>query len=181
MTSEDRGFPPALAAVAGQVSTTGHGGPDHLDYEPFTEFLSAAETTEWFRLWTGNPEADGDHFRIFGTDGTGGYVGFWLGRPGAKLATQPVVYLGSEGETAVIAGDLGGFLWLLADGVGPWHAADRGMTLQADPATSGVAYPGIAAIAEHHAPQARRGAREIVVLAAGEFPDFPRVIDGLCR
>jgi hypothetical protein len=37
-----------------------------IDYEPYGDFLSAEETTEWFRAWTGNDEVDGDAFRIRG-------------------------------------------------------------------------------------------------------------------
>ncbi|MFF4453234.1 SMI1/KNR4 family protein [Streptomyces goshikiensis] len=93
------------------------------DFEPFPAFLSAAETTDWFQAWTGNSELDGNDFRVFGQDGTGGYAAIWLIRPGRPLAEQPVVFLGSEGETGVVARDLGDFLWLLADGFGPWEAA----------------------------------------------------------
>lgn len=66
---------------------------------------------------------DGVCFRVFGQDGTGGYAAFWLVREGRGLVEQPVVFLGSEGETGVIARDLADFLWLLAGGVGPWEAA----------------------------------------------------------
>ncbi|WP_206739298.1 hypothetical protein [Streptomyces sp. L2] len=45
------------------------------------------------------------------------------------------VDLGSEGETAVIASGLNAFLWLLAEGYGPWEAAtvhDPDWTLRAN-------------------------------------------------
>ncbi|MFI8266555.1 hypothetical protein [Streptomyces sp. NPDC085665] len=76
-------------------------------------------STEWFRAWTGNRELIGDRFRVFGQDGTGGYAALWLIRPDRVLVEQPIVFLGSEGETGVVALDLGTFLWLLADGFGP--------------------------------------------------------------
>ncbi|WP_425541231.1 hypothetical protein [Streptomyces rimosus] len=85
--------------------------------------LPAEETADWFQAWTGNSEMQGDNFRVFGQDGTGGYAAFWLVRPDRALAEQPVVFLGSEGETGVVARDLGAFLWLLADGCGPMEAA----------------------------------------------------------
>lgn len=63
---------------------------------------------------------DGACFRVFGQDGTGGYAAFWLVREGRGLVEQPVVFLGSEGETGVIARDLADFLWLLVEaGSGP--------------------------------------------------------------
>lgn len=61
-------------------------------------------------------------FRIFGQDGTGGLAAFWLVRMGESIAGQPVVFLGSEGETGVVARDLAAYLWLLADGYGPLEA-----------------------------------------------------------
>ncbi|MDJ0345135.1 hypothetical protein QMK19_31840 [Streptomyces sp. H10-C2] len=62
---------------------------------------------------------NGDSFRVFGQDGTGGYAAFWLVRPGRSLVEQPVVFLGSEGDVGVVARDLAGYLWLLAEGFGP--------------------------------------------------------------
>ncbi|MEY6569491.1 SMI1/KNR4 family protein, partial [Streptomyces sp. PGLac3x] len=90
---ESREFPAALAAaLAGGFDYDDGNG---VDFEPFPEFLSAAETTEWFRSWTGNPEVDGARFRVFGQDGSGGYAAFWLVREGRGPAEQPVVILGS--------------------------------------------------------------------------------------
>ncbi|WP_246561949.1 SMI1/KNR4 family protein [Streptomyces roseirectus] len=97
---------------------------DGIDFMALDGFMSASETAEWFRAWTGNPEVDGDEFRVFGRDGTGGYAAFWLVREGRELAEQPVVFLGSEGDTGVVARDLGEFLWVLAGGLGPLEAID---------------------------------------------------------
>src|SRR5689334_7330176 len=96
---------------------------DGVDFEPYEEFLDAAETTRWWQAWTGNPAADGSRFRVFGQDGTGGMAAFWLVRDGEPVERQPVVFLGSEGETQVVAADLDSYLWLLADGFGPLEAA----------------------------------------------------------
>ncbi|ROQ82752.1 hypothetical protein EDD95_2378 [Streptomyces sp. CEV 2-1] len=60
-------------------------GEDRVDFEPYESFLTADETTDWFRAWTGNAELNGDDFRVFGQDGTGGYAAFWLVRPGREL------------------------------------------------------------------------------------------------
>ncbi|MER5275409.1 hypothetical protein ABT025_06580 [Streptomyces sp. NPDC002809] len=120
IVSGDRRFPFVLAAaMAVRFKCMGEDG---VDFEPYESFLSADETTEWFRAWTGNRELNGDDFRVFGQDGTGGYAAFWLVRPCRELAEQPIVFLGSEGETGVVAQEMGAFLWLLADGFGPWEA-----------------------------------------------------------
>nr|WP_236714844.1 SMI1/KNR4 family protein [Nonomuraea pusilla] len=89
------------------------------DFEPYDRFEEPGRTAWWFRLWTGNQEADGSEFRFFGTTGAGDYTGFWLVRPDAAITDQPVVHIGSEGEHGLIARDLGGLLWLFAAGLGP--------------------------------------------------------------
>jgi hypothetical protein len=144
------------------------------DFEPYDRFEAPEKTAWWFRLWTGNPEADGGQFRFFGTTGAGDYAGFWLVRPGAPITEQPVVYLGSEGDRGVIARDLGDLLWLFANGCGPYEAFEE---------PDGETEPNAAftAIAERHAPGRRRSTAEIVAAARAEFPDFPQVVDALCR
>ncbi|WP_330461667.1 hypothetical protein OIB37_35320 [Streptomyces sp. NBC_00820] len=42
---------------------------------------------------------------------------------GRALVEQPIISLGSEGETGIVARNLGAFLWLPADGFGPREAA----------------------------------------------------------
>ncbi|MCO6749779.1 SMI1/KNR4 family protein [Streptomyces sp. IpFD-1.1] len=171
---ESREFPAALAAaLAGGFDYDDGNG---VDFEPFPEFLSAGETAGWFRSWTGNQEVDGACFRVFGQDGTGGYAAFWLVREGRGLVEQPVVFLGSEGETGVIARDLADFLWLLAGGVGPWEAAagygsEEG-ELRPDPARE--------AVAERFASR-RRGPAGVVADAGAEFPGFDEELMGLTR
>ncbi|MFC7640991.1 SMI1/KNR4 family protein [Streptosporangium lutulentum] len=117
-TAEDLALPAALAEVADvgfewewdEETDEAHG----CDFEPYDRFEEPDRTAWWFRLWTGNQEVDGGEFRFFGTTGAGDYVGFWLVRPDAAITDQPVVYIGSEGECGVIAGDLGDLLWLFA-------------------------------------------------------------------
>lgn len=77
-----------------------YAGGDGVDFEPFAAFLPTEETTDWFRAWTGDGELNGDDFRVFGRDGSGGFAAFWLVRPNRALADQPVVFLGSEGRPA---------------------------------------------------------------------------------
>lgn len=97
------------------------GGVPDMDYEMYEEFEHPDATAWWYRLWTGNQEVDGGEFRFFGSEGMVGYTGLWLVREGRTLVEQPVVFLGSEGELAVMATDVGGFLWLVAQGHGPWE------------------------------------------------------------
>jgi hypothetical protein len=171
---DDREFPAALAAA--MAVPFDYDGGEGVDFEPFAAFLSSDETTDWFRAWTGNSGLNGDEFRVFGQDGTGGYAALWLTRPGQALAEQPIVFLGSEGETGVLARDLGHFLWLLADGLGPCEAADPGeRDRDARPNRE------LAAIAEQFAPGQRRSAAAVIELAVQEFPDFEETIMELCR
>ncbi|QVQ53959.1 SMI1/KNR4 family protein [Spiractinospora alimapuensis] len=159
-------FPPALADLAAH-------GRFAADFEMYEHFEAGEETAWWFRLWTGNDEVDGSEFRIFGMEGAGGYVGLWLLRPEVPLEAQPVVYLGSEGETAVLAVDLGSFLWLLAQGVGPIEATGR--------REAGADDPELVTIAQRHAPASRLSPTEILERARREFPHFESTIDAMCR
>ncbi|MEU7428152.1 SMI1/KNR4 family protein [Streptomyces sp. NPDC040750] len=172
--TDDRQFPAALAAA--MAVPFDYAGGDGVDFEPFEAFLSAEETTDWFRAWTGNGELDGARFRVFGQDGSGGYAAFWLIRPSQPLADQPVVFLGSEGETGVVARDLGDFLWLLADGFGPCEAATS-----YEPDWIPRPNHDQMAIAERFAPGQRRSAAGVIELATREFPRFDDTITELCR
>jgi hypothetical protein len=97
---------------------------DGYDFEPDDAFSPAAEMLEWWRAWTGDATAGVPPLKVFGRDGSGGLVAFWAKDEGSAIEAQPVVFLGSEGELAVIAADLGGYLWLLANGVGPLETVD---------------------------------------------------------
>ncbi|MGW2718899.1 SMI1/KNR4 family protein [Streptomyces sp. NPDC001492] len=171
-TGDDRRLPPALAAVAGVEFDYDDG--EGIDFEPYEAFDSAEETTDWIRHWTGNHELDGDAYRVFGQDGTGGLAALWCARPGRPLAEQPVVFLGSEGERGVIAGNLSDFLWVLADGLGPMEVIEYEQR-EARPNST------LAELAERHATTPRRTAREIVAEAQAEFPAFCEDLDELCR
>nr|WTB34894.1 SMI1/KNR4 family protein [Streptomyces sp. NBC_00830] len=172
--TDDRQFPAPLAAA--MAVAFDYDGGEGVDFEPFAAFLSAEETTDWFRAWTGNREVSGDDFRIFGQDGSGGYAAFWLIRPDRALADQPVAFLGSEGETGVIARDMSDFLWLLAHGLGPREAATP-----YEPSWAPRPNQDLTAIAEQFAPGRRRSAAAVIELATREFPDFDDTIMELCR
>jgi len=172
-TGDDRRFPPALADVARVEFDYGDDG-EGVDFEPYEAFESAEETTDWLRDWTGNHELDGDAYRLFGMDGTGGQAAIWCARPGRPLAEQPVVFMDSEGECGVVAGDLSGFLWVLADGIGPKEAA---LYETYDVRPDAV----LTALAERHATTPRRPAQEIITEAKAQFASFAADLDELCR
>lgn len=171
-SGDDRRLPPALAELARTPIDYADG--EGIDFEPYETFCSTGETTDWLRQWTGNPELDGDAFRVFGQDGTGGLAALWRIRPGRPLTEQPVVFLGSEGETGVVAGSLPDFLWVLAEGIGPLESV---LHDDHSPRPEG-ALPGLAA---RHATTPRRPARTIIAEARAEFPDFTASVDALCR
>ncbi|MFF2082060.1 SMI1/KNR4 family protein [Kitasatospora sp. NPDC058162] len=171
--TDDRRFPAPLAAALAAPFDYDRG--EGVDFEPFDAFLSAGDTTDWLRAWTGNPELTGDDFRLFGQHGTGGYAAIWLARPGRPLAEQPVVVLGSEGQTGVVATDLADFLWVLAAGLGPFEA-----TVDNDPDRTPRPSPERTAVAERFAPERRRPAAAVIEQATAEFPDFDDVVFELC-
>ncbi|MFG3253749.1 SMI1/KNR4 family protein [Streptomyces sp. NPDC048172] len=163
---ETGAFPEALREVCGVELS--------FDFEPFDAFLDADDTTTWLRHWTGNEEVTGDDFRVFGMDGTGGYAAFWLVRPRAEVTEQPVVFLGSEGETGVVAANMDALLWLMAAGRGPYEAAVSGEDTAAP-------HSGVAEIAARHAPgTGPRDPEAITEEAQAEFPHFGAVMDALC-
>ncbi|MCZ7416779.1 MULTISPECIES: SMI1/KNR4 family protein [unclassified Streptomyces] len=174
---DDRVFPAALAAALAEPFD--YDGGDGVDFEPFEGLLSAADTTDWFRAWTGNGELTGDAFRVFGMNGAGGYAAFWLVRQGRPLEDQPVVLLGSEGETGVIARDLGDFLWLLAEGYGPFEAISAFTGYE--PEWTARPNERLTAVAERFAPHGRRAGAEIIRSAARAYPDFDETLMNLCR
>ncbi|HSU35109.1 MAG TPA: hypothetical protein VLJ88_05565 [Propionibacteriaceae bacterium] len=171
--TDDRQFPaPLAAALAVEFD---YDGGEGIDFEPFSQFESQEETTDWIRSWTGNQALTGNDFRIFGQDGSGGYATVWLVRPGQALPDQPVVFLGSEGESGVLARNLGDFLWLLAGGFGPAEALLQGDEWVGRP------NPELTAIAERFAPEATREPLVVLAQAGQEFPDFTATLDALCR
>ena len=144
------------------------------DFEPYNAFEAPADTAWWFRLWTGNSEADGSEFRFFGSSGSGDYTGFWLVRPGAPITDQPVVFVGSEGQRAVVARNLGDLLWIFAAGYGPSEAVNERRARQSPD-------DDFRAIAERHAPGRELPVDQLVAAAQSEFPGFSDYLDDLCR
>lgn len=171
----DRAFPALLEEL--HKLDFDYADGDGYDFEPLGEFLSDSETRDWIRAWTGNAELDGAEFFVFGLDGTGGYAAFWKCRPDAGLLEQPVVFLGSDGNTGVVARNFSDYLWLLAGGVGPREAVEDP---ESPPAPDAVA-AGFRRFAEDYAGQPRRTPAEVLDAARREFPGFDEYIESLCR
>jgi hypothetical protein len=174
VTTDDRTFPAALAALAEVPYPFGDDDGEYIEYERYEQFTSAEETTQWLRGWTGNSDLDGDSFRLFAQDGSGGVVASWLVRSGRPLTEQPVVFFGSEGEVGAVATSLGEFLWLLAAGVGPMEAVQYG-------AEAGLARADLRTVAEMHSGISPRTPADVLGAARAEFPDFAVTVDTWCR
>jgi hypothetical protein len=135
---------------------------DFIDFQMRSERDVTAITA-----WTRNPGHEAE-FYVFGADGTGSSVAFWLVHD-APLEAQPVVFLGSEGEGDVrpVAKDLPSFLSLLAAGIGPREAPDSNSDAPLEPLI------GVQAILKKHFPaHVSRSPGEIVKEARRAFGDI---------
>ncbi len=172
MPQPDQAFPAPLARL--NKLDYDYTDGDGIDFEPYSEFVSAEETNDWFRAWTGNEIADGSCFRVSGQDGTGGYAAFWIIYPGRNILEQPIVFLGSEGERGIVACNFDSYLWLLAAGVGPYEAiayptADRSSNEQ------------FLAFARENSSLEHMGGKTVLEEARNKHPDFADLIESLCR
>ncbi|MEU8110739.1 SMI1/KNR4 family protein [Micromonospora sp. NPDC048947] len=167
MTDEDLALPAVLVEAHRAGFFHEHSGHD---FEPYDLFMWSGEMMEWWQNWTNDPMAGAPPFRAFGQDGTGGLVAFWRRNPGDPLDRQPVVFLGSEGECTVIARDLGDYLWLLANGVGPLETVD-GIERVPEPIAA------LTTIAQRHAASARRSTAEVIAAAQAQFPAFEALLN----
>ena len=169
---DPRAFPKPLAALHRLPFEYEEDGG--IDFEPYRSFMDPGEATDWFRAWTGNEDVDAGSLRVFGQDGTGGMAAFWVIRPDRELLEQPVVFLGSEGELGVVANTFGDYVWLLANGIGPYEAVAYG---------AGLAKGNrlFRRFAEAHAPGAEREPAALIEHAQSEFPDFEDSIRALCK
>ncbi len=145
-----------------------------MDFFPFSAFETAEETASWARTWTGNPTYTAREFLLFGKDGCGGYAALWLTNSEGTLEEQPVVFLGSEGETAVLARDLYDYLWLLAGGFGPQEAVFY-------PESRRVPVAAFERLAEKYAPTRRKTPTEVLAAAHDRFPGLRAALNAVCR
>ncbi|MEO3873222.1 hypothetical protein ABGB18_30780 [Nonomuraea sp. B12E4] len=114
----DEQFPAALRALHAHQYAAGLG---ELNFEVFDHFDPEA---------VGSATDDDDanrEFRVFGMDGSGGLVAFWLVHEGLPVERQPVVLFESEGYIGPVAKDLCDLLYLLAAGLGPFEAVMSGV------------------------------------------------------
>lgn len=162
----DTAFPDLVRAANALPYDYANG--DGIDYEGFDAFMTPEETAHWFRAWTGNQQADASMLRVFGQDASGGYVAFWCVRETPDLLGQPVVFVGSEGESTVLACHFKDYLALLAAGLGPLEAASY-------PHDSEVAQPALKQFAEAHAAPLKPW-KDVLADAHSEFPDFEQFI-----
>lgn len=171
VTDKDRMLPIALEEAHNLGFFEDHDGHD---FQPDESFEWSVETTEWWHAWTGNPAAGVPPFRVFGRDGSGGVAAFWDHVPGGTIETQPIVFLGSEGELGVIARNLGDYLWLLANGVGPLETVDG---LHRVPEQ----IPGLVALAQRHTGTSERPLETVINAAGAELPALTALIESMTR
>jgi hypothetical protein len=170
--SFEKAFPPLLSELnkIGFDYDRGNG----IDFEPFSEFLSAEENRKWIQAWTGNETLDASEFRIFGKDGTGGYAAFWLTAPDRPLVEQPIVFFGSEGQIGVVAKDFADYLWLLAGGMGPYEAIEN---------SEGSNSPNakLTKFATQYALSRKKTCADVLTQASAAFPNFESSFRALCK
>lgn len=171
MTEEDRTLPAVVEEAHASGFFEDHDGHD---FQPDDMFMWSGETTEWWRHWTGDSAADVPPFRVFGRDGSGGLAAFWIRAPGAAIETQPIVFLGSEGELQVIARDLGDYLWLLASGVGPLETVD-GLHRVPEPV------PELVAIAQRYTGTAPRTVEALIAAADAELSALTALVNSATK
>ena len=171
VTDEDPTLPVALAA-AHRLWLAEY--PHWHDFEPEDEFAWSVETTEWWHDWTDNPDAGPAPFRVFGRDSTGGVAAFWTREPGARIETQPMVLLGSEGEIAVLARDLDDYLWLLAGGATPFAAVWP-------PQHAPVPIPALVALARQHTGEPAPSVETVLGAARAELPALEALVESVGR
>ncbi|HET9657414.1 MAG TPA: hypothetical protein VFP72_18825 [Kineosporiaceae bacterium] len=97
--------------------------------------------------------------------------------PRLRTPAARVVFLGSEGETGVVARDFVDYLWLVADGYGPMEAIEYAPT-DDEPRRD---EPEAQALAEKLAGTARKSPAAVLARAQGEFPGFSSWIESMCR
>ena len=113
-------------------------------------------------------------FRVFGRDGSGGVAAFWARVSEGTIETQPIVFLGSEGELCVIARNLDDYLWLLANGVGPLEMVDG---LHRVPEQ----IPALVALAQPHTGRSARPLEAVIGAAGAELPALTALVESVTR
>jgi hypothetical protein len=163
----ERGFRPIFSELGEWIHGGKMGDDVRLDFEVYESAFNEQYKPS---NWTGNPASDAS-LSTFGIDGTGGQVALWHRGAG----DEPVVMLGSDGEVAVFARDLAGFLNQVAHGADPSlmlrGAPDDGAPVAGMVAWVAAHFPGRALASpaeEYAAAQALRP--ELAALLAGQGP-----------
>lgn len=144
-------------------------------FEPYDAFEAPERTAWWFRLWTGNREADGAEFRFFARTGAGDFAGFWPVRPGEPVAAQPVVVFGCEGQSAWSHG-----IWASCCGCSPPDTVRPGHCGRTR-TPSRRRHDAMRATAQRYAPDPGLAPGQIAAAAPREFPGLSDLIGGLWR
>lgn len=165
-------FPPLIAAL--HTLAFDYADGEGIDFEPYPSFLPREEVQEWFKAWTGNRDADESGLLIFGQDGTGGLAAIWQVNASAALLDQPVVFMGSEGETGVVARTFDDYLWLLASGHGPYEAV-------AHPDDAKASSQIFTEFARTHSTSGARAPSVLLREADAAYPEFKRWVESQCR
>lgn len=132
-------------------------------------FEFAADPESSVLAWFDGRREAAARFRVFGQGGSGGLYAYWL-REGSQPPDAPIVLLGSDGETRVIASNEDEFLALLACDIAdlgmyddepvdsPDHERylawldEQGLSPASDPedtiVSAEIAYPGLEAFVE---------------------------------
>ena len=105
---------------------------------------------------------------------SGGLAALWIRDAGAAVESQPVVFLGSEGELKVVARDLGDYLWLLANGVGPLETVDGVHRVPA-------AIPELVAVARRYTGGAPRSVETLLAAADAELRALTSLVESSIR
>lgn len=90
------------------------------------------------------------------------------------ILDQPIVFFGSEGEVSVVSVDFREYVWLFANGIGPYEA---------------VAYPGLERpkneeflkFAKTYFPSSESSPIRIIEKTKLKYPDFERMVEQLCQ
>jgi hypothetical protein len=144
------------------------------DYQPEDLFDEPDEIDDLWRDSSGNPVAGPAPFRVFARDGSGGLPAFWIREPDTAVESRPIVFLGSEGEIAVLAGDLGDYLWLLADGLAPLEPV-HGLNRVPEP------IPALVTLARRHTGLPARPAEAVTDAARAELPALMALVGSVNR
>nr|WP_315467756.1 hypothetical protein [uncultured Undibacterium sp.] len=146
-----------------------------IDYE--YNFKTDDDLRNTFGHWFGGSrwKEDGDTFVQFGQDGTGSMYLLWF-YPNSDIE-PPVVFMGSEGETFVVASNIVDFAKQLASGKlfynGEWLEPEEGEEIEVDWAL-------LRSEVENKFGALDQEPQKLTELAVSQHPDFRGWVDSKC-